>query len=183
VCRDGACTVHRLSVRATALMQDRLRYLLTLCSVCLVSILRLQSLVAISNSSDPTYDNPPAATWSSVETNVGIICSCLPLLRPLVLRWLPDSLSSCKRSVKSKEKLYAMMSSSKGGKHARSQTEYGLAALPTRKHTRGVSGDLALDIHVVTEVQVQVEKVPQDGWHSSTSAQGVRKQESTEFLV
>jgi hypothetical protein len=29
--------------------------------VCIVSILRLQSLVAISNSDDPTWDNPPAA--------------------------------------------------------------------------------------------------------------------------
>ena len=76
-----------------------------------------------------------------------------------------------------------MMSSGKGGKHARSQTEYDLAALPTRKHPRGVSGDPALDIHVVTEVQVQVEKVLRDGWHSGTGAQGVRKQESTEHLV
>lgn len=59
-----------------------------------MSILRLQSLVAISNSPDPTYDNPPAATWSSIETNIGIICSCLPCLRPLVSRYLPDVLSN-----------------------------------------------------------------------------------------
>lgn len=139
--------------------------------------------MAISNSSDPTYDNPPAATWSSVETNVGIICSCLPLLRPLVVRWLPDSLTSYKRSVKSKEKLYAMMNSGKGDKHARSQTEYDLAALPTRTHRRGVSGDPALDIHVVTEVQVQVEKIQRNNWRNGTSPRGVCKQESTERLV
>ncbi|KAH8725893.1 hypothetical protein GQ44DRAFT_207239 [Phaeosphaeriaceae sp. PMI808] len=60
-----------------------------LSSVCIVSILRLQSLVAISNSEDPTYDNPPAATWSSVEINVGIICSCLPCLRPLLNKCFP----------------------------------------------------------------------------------------------
>jgi hypothetical protein len=59
-----------------------------------VSILRLQSLVAISNSLDPTYDNPPAATWSSIETNIGIICSCLPCLRPLVTRYLPGVFSN-----------------------------------------------------------------------------------------
>ncbi|PVH95286.1 hypothetical protein DM02DRAFT_571441 [Periconia macrospinosa] len=62
--------------------------------VCVVSILRLHSLVAISNSSDPTYDNPPAATWSSVEINVGITCSCLPCLRPLITRWFHGVLSS-----------------------------------------------------------------------------------------
>jgi hypothetical protein len=60
-----------------------------------VSILRLQSLVAISNSHDQTYDNPPAATWSSVETNIGIICSCLPCLRPLSF---PGAFSSHKHS-------------------------------------------------------------------------------------
>ncbi|KAF2178728.1 hypothetical protein K469DRAFT_675252 [Zopfia rhizophila CBS 207.26] len=62
--------------------------------VCVVSILRLQSLVAISNSEDPTFDNPPAATWSSVEINVGIICSSLPCLRPLLAKCLPEMFSS-----------------------------------------------------------------------------------------
>ncbi|KAH7337358.1 hypothetical protein BKA66DRAFT_435411 [Pyrenochaeta sp. MPI-SDFR-AT-0127] len=70
--------------------------------VCIVSILRLQSLVAISNSEDPTYDNPPAATWSSVETNVGIICSCLPCLRPLLTKCFPSIFpSSFQRSADS----------------------------------------------------------------------------------
>ncbi|KAF1977385.1 hypothetical protein BU23DRAFT_577939 [Bimuria novae-zelandiae CBS 107.79] len=69
--------------------------------VCLVSILRLQSLVAISNSSDPTYDNPPAATWSSVETNIGIICSSLPCLRPLITRYLPGVLTASSTSTRS----------------------------------------------------------------------------------
>lgn len=57
--------------------------------VCIVSILRLQSLVIISNSTDPTFDNPPAATWSSIETNVGLICACLPALRPLLSQLFP----------------------------------------------------------------------------------------------
>ncbi|OCK75392.1 hypothetical protein K432DRAFT_337541, partial [Lepidopterella palustris CBS 459.81] len=57
--------------------------------VCIVSILRLQSLVAISNSKDPTFDNPPAATWSAIETNVGLICACLASLRPLATRLFP----------------------------------------------------------------------------------------------
>ncbi|CAI6319376.1 unnamed protein product [Periconia digitata] len=57
--------------------------------VCIVSILRLHSLIAISNSDDPTFDNPPAATWSAVEMSVGIVCACLPCLRPLGVRWWP----------------------------------------------------------------------------------------------
>ncbi|KAK3203493.1 hypothetical protein GRF29_112g1481867 [Pseudopithomyces chartarum] len=66
--------------------------------VCIVSILRLQSLVAISNSDDPTWDNPPAATWSAVESNVGIICSSLPCIRPLLARWLPRVFTTGHRS-------------------------------------------------------------------------------------
>ncbi|KAF2741035.1 hypothetical protein EJ04DRAFT_423379 [Polyplosphaeria fusca] len=58
--------------------------------VCIISIIRLQTLVRISNSTDPTYDNPPAATFSSVETNVGILCACLPAIRPLLSTMLPN---------------------------------------------------------------------------------------------
>ncbi|KAK7177528.1 integral membrane protein [Paraphaeosphaeria sporulosa] len=66
--------------------------------VCIMSILRLQSLAVIANSADPLYDNPPAATWSSVETNVGIVCSCLPCLRPLIARYFPSIFASSRKS-------------------------------------------------------------------------------------
>ncbi|KAL4903494.1 hypothetical protein BDW74DRAFT_168999 [Aspergillus multicolor] len=62
--------------------------------VCITSICRLISLKRISDSSDPTYDNVGAATWSAVECNVGIICACLPTLRPLISRITPQLLSS-----------------------------------------------------------------------------------------
>lgn len=63
-------------------------------SVCLVSILRLQSLYVISKSSDVSWDNPPAAMWSVIEVNVGIVCSCLPTLKACVSRYLPRFLNS-----------------------------------------------------------------------------------------
>lgn len=66
-----------------------------------MSILRLHSLVAISNSRDPTYDNPPAATWSSCEANIGIICSCLPCLRPLITQYFPGAFSTTSNSDRS----------------------------------------------------------------------------------
>ncbi|KAL4771718.1 hypothetical protein BDW60DRAFT_207783 [Aspergillus nidulans var. acristatus] len=52
--------------------------------VCITSICRLISLKHIAGSSDPFCDNVGAATWSAVEYNVGIICACLPTLRPLL---------------------------------------------------------------------------------------------------
>ena len=67
------------------------------CRVCLVSIIRLHSLVRISNSKDPTFDNPPAATFSAVEVNVGIICACLPSIRPALSAILPHHFAPTSR--------------------------------------------------------------------------------------
>ncbi|PVH99899.1 hypothetical protein DM02DRAFT_414617 [Periconia macrospinosa] len=57
--------------------------------VCVVSIIRLQTLVAIANSKDPTYDNLAAAMLSAIEANMGIICACLPSMRPLFSALMP----------------------------------------------------------------------------------------------
>jgi hypothetical protein len=52
--------------------------------------------MVISNSSDPTYDNPGAAMWSAIECNVAIICACLPGIRAFISKLLPRFLSSYK---------------------------------------------------------------------------------------
>jgi hypothetical protein len=117
-------------------------------SVCVVSILRLQFLVAISNSSDPTYDNPPAATWSSVEINVGIICSCLPLLRPLLTRFLPNIFTTRVRTDNLGPKRYATIQSTHGSKFGRSRDG---ESIEMGKH------EYDGDIQVVTDISVQVE--------------------------
>jgi len=58
--------------------------------VCVISIMRLQSLYVISKSTDISWDNPMAATYSSLEVNVGIICSCIPTLKGLISRLFPS---------------------------------------------------------------------------------------------
>ncbi|CAI7627029.1 unnamed protein product [Penicillium glandicola] len=62
--------------------------------VCITSIIRLVSLKQISDSTDPTYDNVGAASWSAVECNTGIICACLPTLKPLIARIFPGMIST-----------------------------------------------------------------------------------------
>lgn len=57
--------------------------------VCLISIIRLGTLARIANSDDPTLHNPPAATLSAIEVNLGILCACLPALRPLLAHMMP----------------------------------------------------------------------------------------------
>ncbi|KAJ5288743.1 hypothetical protein N7478_001773 [Penicillium angulare] len=55
-------------------------------SVVIVSILRVTSF-DYENLGYGTYKNIEPATWSSIEQSVGIICACLPTLRPF-FRWL-----------------------------------------------------------------------------------------------
>lgn len=49
-----------------------------------MSAIRLRELSKFANSKNPTYDNVPAAYWSAIEANTGIICACLPACRSLL---------------------------------------------------------------------------------------------------
>ncbi|KAK4099846.1 hypothetical protein N658DRAFT_516969 [Parathielavia hyrcaniae] len=57
--------------------------------VTVVSIVRLRALVLFGKSSNPTWDNFPVSLWSTVEISVGIICTCMPTLRLLLVRLFP----------------------------------------------------------------------------------------------
>jgi hypothetical protein len=39
-------------------------------------------------------DNVGAASWSAIECNTGIICACLPTLKPLIARLFPGMIST-----------------------------------------------------------------------------------------
>ncbi|KAJ3531754.1 hypothetical protein NM208_g8739 [Fusarium decemcellulare] len=54
--------------------------------VTIVSIIRLQFLVDLGSSHNPTYDQTEVSIWSTVEINVGIICASMPALRILLVR-------------------------------------------------------------------------------------------------
>lgn len=70
--------------------------------VMITSILRLKSLLTISNSNDPTYDNVGAAEWSAIECNVAIICACLPSTRAVLSQLLPHIFSTRSNGYRSK---------------------------------------------------------------------------------
>lgn len=59
------------------------------CSVTVVSIIRLQYLVSLGSSHNPTYDQIDISVWSTVEINIGIICASMPSLRILLVRLFP----------------------------------------------------------------------------------------------
>ncbi|RDH23231.1 hypothetical protein M747DRAFT_338926 [Aspergillus niger ATCC 13496] len=66
--------------------------------VCATSIVRLSTIVHLLRDPDFTSGNGLAATWSFVESNVAIICACLPPLRPLLVRIFPKLIPSRMRS-------------------------------------------------------------------------------------
>lgn len=57
--------------------------------VTVVSIIRLQFLVSLGSSHNPTYDQIDISVWSTVEINIGIICASMPSLRILLVRLFP----------------------------------------------------------------------------------------------
>ncbi|PGH18990.1 hypothetical protein AJ79_00023 [Helicocarpus griseus UAMH5409] len=65
--------------------------------VCIVSGLRLEALVILSSSKDPTWDQTATAYWSAVEINVAIVCACLPTLKPLISKIAPSIFASQSR--------------------------------------------------------------------------------------
>lgn len=63
-------------------------------SGCIIGILRLYFLYQSTVSTDLTYDNVSPATWSAIELNVGIMCACVPALRPVIGVMFPRLLAS-----------------------------------------------------------------------------------------
>ena len=57
-------------------------------SVCIISMIRVYTLIAFNDPVDPTWDMAPVAIWSNWEINGGTICATLPALRAFVLRLL-----------------------------------------------------------------------------------------------
>ncbi|KAF8851272.1 hypothetical protein BDZ45DRAFT_750855 [Acephala macrosclerotiorum] len=57
---------------------------------CIVSILRLQSLLVFGNSIDPTWDYVSVTIWTALELSAAMICSSMPALRNLIHRGFPS---------------------------------------------------------------------------------------------
>jgi len=56
--------------------------------ICVIGIIRLFFLATLKMN-DATYSLVDTYIWSSIETNVGVICACLPTLRPLFMKLFP----------------------------------------------------------------------------------------------
>ncbi|KAH7037026.1 uncharacterized protein B0I36DRAFT_282683 [Microdochium trichocladiopsis] len=78
--------------------------------VTVVSIVRLQSLIHFSHSTNPTWDYREMGYWSQIEVHVGNVCACMPATYSLLKKALPSIMGSS--GVKSKD---TMQSDDTGG--------------------------------------------------------------------
>jgi hypothetical protein len=59
-------------------------------SVCIVSILRLNSIVVLArHPEDQMWYGAPPTYWAAIEMNLAIVCACVPALKPLVVKVIP----------------------------------------------------------------------------------------------
>lgn len=57
-----------------------------------MSIVRVVKLGTL-DFTDITYANATALVWSAIEVNLAVICSCLPVLAPLLPPWMREKLT------------------------------------------------------------------------------------------
>lgn len=94
--------------------------------VTIISILRLKSLVALANTQNPTWDYVWIAFWTCLEIEVGIICACLPAIRSLLIRMMPDLFrSSLSGSSKTPQIYYSSNPRGPGNTRRTSYTQHG----------------------------------------------------------
>ncbi|EMC99726.1 hypothetical protein BAUCODRAFT_63880 [Baudoinia panamericana UAMH 10762] len=142
---------------------------------CIVSILRLEAIYAVSkNFNDQSYNNSLPAVWSLLELDTGILCSCLPTLKALVAKALPKTFGNRSYPVGSQNKHHT------GVSHV--ERSLALDALGAPVHgmcvSRGSRNSIALDelggspkdIKVVTVVKQQVEPARDDSGRSENGS-------------
>ncbi|KAI9782772.1 MAG: hypothetical protein M1816_001724 [Peltula sp. TS41687] len=61
--------------------------------VCVASIVRIPYVARVSYGSDPTWRMTPAGIWTNTEVYLGIVCACLPTLRPIFRTTISDPIA------------------------------------------------------------------------------------------
>ncbi|KAI8960751.1 hypothetical protein F5Y11DRAFT_252864 [Daldinia sp. FL1419] len=83
---------------------------------CAISVIRIKFLQL---GGDFSYENVEGSSWSISELCSGIICACLPTLRPLVSRWIPALSNRLHKSARNS----FMVGVERGSKHLRGNSD------------------------------------------------------------
>ncbi|RDK38374.1 hypothetical protein M752DRAFT_338951 [Aspergillus phoenicis ATCC 13157] len=139
--------------------------------VCAISIVRLENLIAISDS-DITWSDTYSHLWTAIESSLGVVVSCLPSLMPIV-RLIRD------RKVRRSGKSFSRPRDGSSSYPSYVRPPYELSKLSNQvtsaasrtRHRSGSSrSDLIQkpvgDIEIVTEINQQVESASQCGFET-----------------
>ena len=88
--------------------------------VVITSCLRMTTINIAATSPDSTYDIA-STMWTMIEMNVAIVCACLPMIRPLLVKLFPRLISKSGSSRKYGNKAGTSGFGSKGYISSRSQ--------------------------------------------------------------
>ncbi|KAF2652387.1 hypothetical protein K491DRAFT_663842 [Lophiostoma macrostomum CBS 122681] len=139
--------------------------------VCIISIVRLHSLLIITTSEDQSFDNAPVAQFSVVEMGVALICACLPTLRPLLSKYI-SGLGHSSRGTHSSN-INISLGGRKSGMPSVGAYNMQLSTLGPKRGVERLeseAGDEDDKIRVVTRVDIKV---------SGTDGQGPDTRESS----
>ncbi|KAL0935433.1 CFEM domain-containing protein [Colletotrichum truncatum] len=139
--------------------------------VTVVSILRLQSLVAFAKSQNPTWDQFEVATWSTVEINTGIICACMPSIRIILVAFFPKLLGTTRRGTSAAAKYYIQSSGNHNTGRSRGRTLGNEAKIKTVDRESGSSSGSPNGIMYTKEYAVD--------YHDETSLVHMREMEAS----
>ncbi|KAL6714198.1 hypothetical protein ACLMJK_008693 [Lecanora helva] len=81
--------IWRLQLNVKQKLQLSCVFLLGLLA-CVASTIRVVAFNQV-NLADVTYTLVPVTYWTTIEQSVGIICACLPTMRPLIMRYSKGS--------------------------------------------------------------------------------------------
>ncbi|KAF2763498.1 hypothetical protein EJ05DRAFT_496317 [Pseudovirgaria hyperparasitica] len=107
---------------------------------CVTSILRLQTIVVLGVSLDPTWEYIPIINWTAAELGVCFICACLPAVRILCQNLFPNLFSHWNNTFPSKSGNGYSNSSSRRHQGA-GWKEFGSTVKNSRLSGRGDSPD------------------------------------------
>ncbi|PYI35382.1 hypothetical protein BP00DRAFT_442900 [Aspergillus indologenus CBS 114.80] len=137
--------------------------------VCIISVVRLENLIAISNA-DITWSDTYSHLWTAIESSLGVVVACLPSLMPIVrlIRHGKEWRGQHRKSLPDAGRGSSSYLSHLHGSYELSQlsNRNRLSSGPVQPRLRAGSSDSALiekyvgEIEITTEIAQQAESSP-----------------------
>ncbi|CAI7656298.1 unnamed protein product [Penicillium pancosmium] len=133
------------------------------CATPITSILRLVTLIPSLTTADPTYPIEEPQIWINVESNLIVICPCLPFLRQFMWCHAPGWMNQAGSTAQSYLKVYS------SGTATRSRRKEGITRLQDDNHLVETPRSRNSETGIVKEVEWEVNEEPKWGPSDATT--------------